>query len=118
MVSKAAEGVRQARKNNVLERKMKRSTTHPASIFAAAAPATVFISCFARRVEGAIEHQFWQVVGCGGFAANREPASGRYYSEDTKQSNFCGSMKSSSVGRWSEDPFIRPIRMNEAGGAA
>lgn len=33
-----------------LRGRTERSTTHPASIFAAATPATAFISCFARRV--------------------------------------------------------------------
>lgn len=34
-----------------LRGRTERSTTHPASIFAAATPATAFISCFARHVE-------------------------------------------------------------------
>lgn len=57
-MSSAGEGVQQAWKNNVPERKMKRSTTHPASIFAAVTPATFWENCFARRVEGATKHQF------------------------------------------------------------
>lgn len=52
-VSKAGEGVRRPeRKILRLRGRTERSTTHPASISAAATPATAFISCFARRVRG------------------------------------------------------------------
>lgn len=71
-MSSAGEGVWQAWKNNVLERKTKRSTTHPASIFAAVTPAADFIRYFARRVEGAIAHQFWEDSGCGHFCSGQQ----------------------------------------------
>lgn len=63
-----------------LRGRTERSTTRPASIFAAATPATAFISCFARHVEGATEHQFWQQ------AANTNSSSNS--SEDSKESKL------------------------------
>lgn len=61
-----------------LRGRTERSTTHPASVFAAATPPTAFISCFARHVEGATEHHTTQ----------NHAATSSYSSEDSKESKL------------------------------